>query len=248
MTLVRVLLVVLTISIVSIGSFDSWSNFTIDPERSSIFYVSHYLLINAPVTVPIDLYTFLKKYIFTGKCTDKYFQGSKLGGAPPWAERLMCEYAAAIQRLEGEINKAFEPFRCRISVSCSEFLKGLDVTPVCTHIFKTYRGEEWRFRHNPTFMIKAATFMKLRGIKFQTGLVRHLRDNPKEAEDLGCRFSPKGNPVLPSRRAFNHFMSERLTKEVWGLIDFIAERSKEMASEKGILLNFAVARKPARKA
>jgi putative transposase len=158
----------------------------------------------------------------------------------------MEEYNAAIKRLEGEINKAFDSFRGRVSVGCSEFLKVLDVTPINSLIFGTYHGEEWRFRHNPTFMIKATAFMKLKGIKFQHGLIRHLLDNRKDAENLGCNFSSKGKPLLPARRTFNYFMNERLTKEIWGLIDFIVEYSKETASRRGILLNFATVERPKR--
>jgi len=156
----------------------------------------------------------------------------------------MREYTAAISGLEEEINKAFDAFTGRVSVSCSEFLRELDVTPICTHIFKTYRGEEWRFRHNPTQMVKATTFMKLKGIKFQVGLIKHLKENPKDAENLGFGMSKLGKPIIPARRTFNYFMNERLTKEVWGLIGFISEYSRETATKRGILLNFAVSDKP----
>ncbi len=194
---------------------------------------------------PIDLNTFRKKYItFTGKCTGKYNQGLLPASFHPWTERLMEEYTSAISGLDREINKAFAAFQGRVSISCSEFLKELDVTPICSHIFNTYRGEEWRFRHNPTFMIKATAFMKLKGIKFQVGLIKHLKENPKDAERLGACVNAKGTPYIPARRTFNYFMNERLTKEIWGLIDYIGDKSKEVASEKGILLNFATAEKP----
>ena len=156
----------------------------------------------------------------------------------------MQEYATAISGLEKEINKAFDSFTGKVSVSCSEFLKELDVTPINAHIFKTYRGEEWRFRHNPTFMLKATAFMKLKGIKFQVGLIRHLKRNQRDALNLGCRLGSGRKPMLPSRQAFNLFMNERLTKEIWGLIDFMVDHSKETASRRGILLNFAVSDKP----
>lgn len=199
--------------------------------------------------VPITLNTFRDKYtIFTGGCTGKYDQGNRLAGKPPWTERLMREYTTAISGLEKEINKAFDALTGMISVSCSEFLKELDVTPICSHIFNTYRGEEWRFRHNPTFMVKATVFMNLKGIKFQAGLLKYLHENPRDAKNLGAYLSHKGKPAIPARRTFNYFMNERLTKEIWGLIEYISEKSKEVASEKGILLNFVTSKKPVKKA
>lgn len=151
----------------------------------------------------------------------------------------MRETDSTISGLGKSINKTFDSFRNRVSISCSEFLRELDLTPICSHIFKTYR-EEWRYRHNPTLMLKATIFMKLKGIKFQTQLMKHLEINRQDAMNLGAISERKGKKMLPSRRAFNYFMQERLTKEIWGIIDFTVERIRETAVKRGMLLDFAV--------
>lgn len=151
----------------------------------------------------------------------------------------MRETNSTIQKLEKNINKTFDSFRNRVSITCSEFLKELDLTPICSHIFKTYR-EEWRYRHNPTLMLKATIFMKLKGIRFQTQLIKHLESNKQDAINLGAISERKGKNMLPSRRTFNYFMQERLTKEIWGIIDFAVECIKETAINRGKLLDFAV--------
>ncbi|MCK4497194.1 MAG: transposase [Candidatus Aenigmarchaeota archaeon] len=82
--------------------------------------------------------------------------------------------------------------------------------------------------------------MKLKGIKFQTQLIKHLESNRQDAINLGAISEQKGKKMLPSRRTFNYFMQERLTKEIWGIIDFAVERIKETAIKRGMLLDFAV--------
>lgn len=238
-------LIFFIISFVSSGSFDFEIISRIFSEISSfIFSILNSSYITLSVGLPIDLNSFKKKYIiFTDKVIGKDNQGERFGDDSPWAERLMREYNSTISGLERNINKAFDSFKNRISVGCSEFLRELDISPINSLIFKTYR-EEWRYRHNPTFMLKATIFMKLRGIKFQHGLIEYLKKNLKEAENLGCVVYPKGTIKLPARRSFNYFINERLTKEISGLIDFIVEYSKKIASKRGILLNFAIIDKP----
>jgi putative transposase len=151
----------------------------------------------------------------------------------------MRETDSTISGLGKGINKAFDSFGSRISISCSEFLKELDLTPICSHIFKTYT-QEWRYRHDPTLMLKATIFMKLKGIKFQTQLMKHLESNRQDAMNLGAISEKKGKKMLPSRRTFNYFMQERLTREIWTIIDFAVERIKETSVKRGKLLDFAV--------
>jgi len=174
---------------------------------------------------------------------DKHYQEGRFGDDPSWAERLMVEYNSTIQELGKNIDKAFELSRGRIGASCSALLKGLDVSPIAFMIFKTYR-EEWRYRHNPKFMLKAAMFMRLKGLKFQSGLASYLQKNPADAENLGCTMGKFGKPLLPARRTFNYFMGERLTKDILGLIDFTAWRIRETAANRGVVLDFAVGAKP----
>lgn len=150
----------------------------------------------------------------------------------------MAEYTTTVRELEKNINKAFDSFSGKVSVPCSEFLRELDMTPINSLIFGTYR-EEWRYRHSPTFMLKATAFMKLRGIKHQVGLMKHLQKNERDARNLGCQREQKsGKFNLPARRSFNHFMNERLTREIHGLIGFVVQYSRETAIRRGILLDF----------
>jgi len=151
---------------------------------------------------------------------------------------------STIRDMEKEVNKTFDAFRGKAVVSASEFLKELDVAPICGHIFKNY-SEPWRYRHNPTTMLKAMLFMKMRGIKFQTQLVKHLKKNREDATNLGC--GGPGRKGVPNRRTFNHFMHERLTKDIWLILDFVVSCSREAATGRGIMLGFAIPDKPKRK-
>ncbi len=174
---------------------------------------------------------------------DKHSQEGRFGHDPSWAERLMREYNSTIEQLEGNINKTFDGLKGRISISCSELLRELDVSPIALMIFKTYR-EEWRYRHNPKFMLKASLFMRMKGIKFQVGLAKYLEQHPEDARNLGCEMGKFGRPLLPARRTFNYFMGERLTKDITGLIDFAVWQIREAASKRGVVLDFAVGAKP----
>lgn len=143
---------------------------------------------------------------------------------------------SAMESLEKEINKAFDSFSNRLSISISEFLRELDVTSLVSHIFRNY-SEPWRYRHNPKAMIKATFFMKLKGFKFQTQLIKHLNENIGDAWNLGCDVGRREKTRIVSRRAFNHFMNERITKDVWELINFASNCIKKKAVERGKLFD-----------
>jgi len=139
-----------------------------------------------------------------------------------------------LEKLEGNINKAFSCFSS--SASCSEFVKELDITPI-SDLVKIHYNDDWRYRFDPSSMIKALVFMKLKGFKYQTQLIGHLSRSQKDLENLGCFKSPEGKAVILSRRTFNRFIGERLVPEIIQLIDFVANKAKEIGLQKGIIFD-----------
>src|SRR3989338_2409222 len=105
-----------------------------------------------------------------------------------------------LEKLEWNINKAFSCFSS--PASCSEFVKRLDITPI-SDLVKAYYKDDWRYRFDPSSMIKALVFMKLKGFKYQTQLINHLSKNQKDLENLGCFKSPEGKAIILSRSTFN---------------------------------------------
>ena len=136
-----------------------------------------------------------------------------------------------LEKLEWNINKAFS---CFSSSDCSEFVKLLDISPI-SDLVKL--KDDWRYRFDPSSMIKALIFMKLKNLKYQTQMLKHLSGNQKDLENLGCFKSPEGQTVILSRRTFNRFVGERVDTNLMEFIDFAASKIKEIGLQKGIIFD-----------
>jgi len=82
------------------------------------------------------------------------------------------------QYIENEIYKTLEKFSGKEKITVSELLKELS--------FDVSFGKIIKFSHSSLF--KAVLFMKIKRIKSQSELARHLRDNRMRPESWLCQI------------------------------------------------------------
>jgi putative transposase len=127
-------------------------------------------------------------------------------------------------------------FRDSRSVKISQFLGVLDLSPISDMMGQKY-ADKWHYRFSPLAMVRTVLFMKLKGIRFQTQLIKHLESHEDDVKNLGFVKGPKGNVNLPSRRAVNHFMNTRCDERIGGLVDFLFKEIKEQSKSQGIVFD-----------
>ncbi len=137
--------------------------------------------------------------------------------------------------IEKNIYKSFLAFKGQDCISISSYLKELKID----RIAKDYRY----IKFSNTAMIKATMFMKLKGIKYQTQLTKHLKNNKEDASNLG--FSGKRKSI-PDQRTVSHFMNHILDKETKITIDLIVKKIETVAEKFGIVFDTEIlkSRKP----
>jgi len=125
--------------------------------------------------------------------------------------------------IEKEIYNTFEPFKECKNIKVADFLKRFDVS-----IFeqKKYR----KIKYDYASMIKLVLYQKLKGIKFQTKLVRYLKRHPGDKYKLG--FS-----ITPDQTTISYFVNHILDEETKRLLDFTVDKIIEVSEKFGILFD-----------
>jgi hypothetical protein len=127
------------------------------------------------------------------------------------------------ETIEQEIYKTFETFKEQKNIKIVDFLKAFDATS-----FQTERYRRIKFSYES--LLKLIFFQKLKGIKFDTKLAKHLRQNPSEKFKLGFTETP-------DRTQIGYFINHILDDEIKELIDFTVSKIEEVSEKFGILLD-----------
>lgn len=131
--------------------------------------------------------------------------------------------AISKKHIEKEIYNTFEIFKNNKNVSIAEFLKSFDAS-----LFECKKYRKIKFSYES--FIKLILYQKLKGIKFQTKLTKHLRRNPTDKFRLG--FS-----TAPDQTTISYFLNNILDNETKELIDFIVSKIEEVSEKFGILFD-----------
>ena len=137
-----------------------------------------------------------------------------------------CNKPISKKIIENEIYKIFEQFKEEKNIKLSDFLKKFD-----TSIFKRKKYRKIRFTYES--LIKLILFQKLKGIRFQTQLVRHLKRHPKEKFKLG--FSK-----TPDQTTISYFINHILDDKTKKLLDFTANKIAEVSEKFGIIFDIKI--------
>ena len=92
------------------------------------------------------------------------------------------------KHIEKEIYKTFEIFKKQKNISIADFLNRYGSVLFCDHKYRKIK-----FSYESLF--KLVLYQKLKGIKFQTKLVRFLKRNPKEKYRLGFSQTPNQTTI-----------------------------------------------------
>ena len=133
---------------------------------------------------------------------------------------------ASKKQIEKEIYKTFEQVKENKTVSIAEFLKSFDAS-----LFECKKYRKIKFSYES--FIKLILYQKLKGIKFQTKLTKHLRRNLKDKFRLGFNETP-------DRRTIGFFQHHILNKETKELLDFTADKIEEVSEKFNILLDIKI--------
>ena len=127
------------------------------------------------------------------------------------------------ETIELEIYKTFEKFKNQKSIQIAQFLKELDVFSFC---IRKYRKIKFPYES----LIKLVLFQKLKGLKFQTQVVKYLKNHPKEKYRLG--FSQ-----TPDQTMISYFLKHTIDDETKEQIEFIVSKILEISEKFGILFD-----------
>jgi hypothetical protein len=125
--------------------------------------------------------------------------------------------------IEKEIYKTFEQFKKNKSITIAEYLKNFD-----TSIFgkKKYRKIKYPYET----LIKLILFQKLKGLKFQTKVVKYLKKHPKEKHKLGISQTP-------DQRTISYFINHIFDNQTKETLAYAASKIEEISEKFGILLD-----------
>jgi len=122
-----------------------------------------------------------------------------------------------------EIYNTFALFKNERNISIADFLNRFDATA-----FKQQKYRTIKFSYESLF--KLILFQKLKGIRFQTRIVRYLRRHPSEKFKLG--FSQ-----TPDQTTISYFVNHILDDKTKELLDFTADKIIEVSEKFGILFD-----------
>ena len=138
--------------------------------------------------------------------------------------------------LERNIKNSLISFRNSPNAKISEFLANIDLSPILETLGGKY-ADSWHYRFSPLAMARTILFMRLKGFRFQTQLIRHLESNAEDAANLGFGKDSKNKMNVPSRQAISHFLNIRCDERIGGLIDFLFKGIKEESQKNGIVFD-----------
>ncbi len=107
----------------------------------------------------------------------------------------------------------------------SELLGTFDLHALC--------GKRKHEKFPAPSMMKLLLFMRLKGIKFQTRLLRYLEKNSEDAKNLGFR-------ELPDQRTLSHFMRHIMSNSEWVYLNSIIDHIEKCTEKFGVSLDMGV--------
>jgi putative transposase len=127
------------------------------------------------------------------------------------------------ENIDLEIYKTFEQFKQIKDIRIVDFLNKFNVT-----IFK---NREYRsIDYNYDSLIRLILFQRLKGIRFQTELVRYLKTHPKEKHKLGFIKTP-------NQRTISNFLCRIVDKETKKLLKYTAYKIEKISEKFGIIID-----------
>jgi hypothetical protein len=123
-----------------------------------------------------------------------------------------------------EILKAFAQIDKNKKIALSEILNRLNFDFIKNN---PYRKIDFSYES----LFKLILYKKLKGIRFQTELVKYLELHRRAKTQLGLKKTPDQTTI-------SYFINNVLTQETHEVLEFIATKIKETAKEKGVALEF----------
>jgi putative transposase len=125
------------------------------------------------------------------------------------------------KNIELEIYNTFEKIEYKKKISIADFLNRLAIHS----FFKiNYRSIKYSYES----LLNLIIFQKLKGIKFQTQLIKYLKKHPRERYQLGLQRTP-------NQRTINYFTTHILANHEKELIAFITKTIEEISDKFGFL-------------
>jgi putative transposase len=145
---------------------------------------------------------------------------------PPWLGAcIMSRNTHKISKnyIKKEIYKNYELFKKQKTISIAVYLKTFDAS--------IFQQKEYRkIKYDYPSMIKLILYLKLKGIKFQTKLVRYLKRHPGDKYKLGFN-------ITPDQTTISYFINHILDSETKDLLDFTVKEIIEICEKFSIPLD-----------
>ncbi len=132
------------------------------------------------------------------------------------------------RNIELEVYKAFEQVKENKNISIADYLKIFNAS-----IFGEKKYRKIKFSYES--LIKLVLFQKLKGIKFQTQLVRYLKRHRDELKLLGLE-------EIPDQTTISYFINHILDNETKEPLNFTAKRIEEISEKFDIILDIQIPR------
>jgi len=127
------------------------------------------------------------------------------------------------QTIDTEIYNTFEHFKTKRNIKIVDFLNQFNI-----NLFKNRKYRSIHYSHDALF--KLILFQKLKGIQYQTELVRYLKTHPSEKHQLGLSKTP-------NQRTISNFLCQVIDKETKKQLKYAAKKIEEISEKFGILLD-----------
>ncbi len=122
-------------------------------------------------------------------------------------------------------------------MKASDFLGRLNLSSVLESIKERYGKKEWHFHYPVEAMIKSQIFKYIKGLRWDTALLNHLKQYPTDAQMLGFEIDETGTPKLPSQQTMSHFVKTRMRQEgLYDIFDSLVMAIREEMAARGIQL------------
>jgi len=130
------------------------------------------------------------------------------------------------KHIEKEIYNTFVLFKTKRNITIAEFLNRLDVTKF---ILTKYRKIKFSYES----LFKLILFRKLKGIRFQTQLVRYLKRHRTEFKLLGFN-------EVPDQTTISYYLNKIFDEETRELINFIVKKIETISNKFDILFDIQI--------
>lgn len=139
--------------------------------------------------------------------------------------------------IENELKKLFDSFNINQKVVIVSF--------ILSKLELSYIGIEQReSEFNPYSYIKLYLYRKIKGFNYYNQTVAYLKAKEEDAFFLGFYKDENNQLNLPTKRAFNKFFKEKISRETKELLDRIAEIILRTVTERNLILDIDIIKRP----